>query len=298
MAKDEIVLYQPNELTERIAVRIDEEKETFWLTQDQIARLFERDRTVISKHLKNIFTEQELEEDVVCAFFAHTTQHGAMKGKVQEKPVKYYNLDAILSVGYRVNSKRGTQFRIWANKILKDFLMRGYAINNRMNRLEEKIETLNGKVNQIDLQINTHLIPTQGVFFNGQVFDAYHLASTIIRSAKTSIVLIDNYIDDITLTHLCKKKKNVSVLLLTKSIGKQLQLDIQKANAQFPIIYAAPFNQSHDRFLIIDHEEVYHLGASLKDLGKKWFAFSKLNKKSVIHILEVISNIKQHDQKS
>ena len=290
MAIDEIILYQPNELTERIEVRIDQEKETFWLTQEQIAQLFERDRTVITKHLKNIFKEEELDENVVCAFFAHTTQHGAIIGKTQEKSVKHYNLDAILSVGYRVNSKRGTQFRIWANKILKDYLMKGYAINNRMNRLEDKVEKLDGKLNQIDLQISTHLIPTQGVFFDGQVFDAFELASKIIRSAKKNIVLIDNYIDETTLTHLCKKQNNVAVVLLTKGISKQLHLDIQKANTQYGNIHATNFTQSHDRFLIIDNEEVYHLGASLKDLGKKWFAFSKLNKDSVSTILTAISN--------
>jgi hypothetical protein len=157
--KNEIILFQPNEISERIEVRIDEENETFWLTQEQIAELFERDRTVITKHFKNIFRDQELDEKMVSAFFAHTTQHGAVKGKTQEKLVKHYNLDAILSVGYRVNSKRGTQFRIWANRVLKDYLVKGYAINNRMNRLEDNIETLKDKVQYIDLQIQSKLIP-------------------------------------------------------------------------------------------------------------------------------------------
>ena len=139
--------------------------------------------------MKNIFRDQELDEKMVSAFFAHTTQHGAVKGKTQEKLVKYYNLDAILSVGYRVNSKRGTQFRIWANRVLKDYLIKGYAVNNRMNRIEGHVETLKDKVQQIDLQIQSKLIPTQGVFFEGQVFDAYELTSRIIRSAKKSIVL-------------------------------------------------------------------------------------------------------------
>jgi hypothetical protein len=228
--KNEIILFQPNEISERIEVRIDEENETFWLTQEQIALLFERDRTVITKHLKNIFRDQELDEKMVSAFFAHTTQHGAVKGKTQEKLVKYYNLDAILSVGYRVNSKRGTQFRIWANRVLKDYLIKGYAVNNRMNRLEDNIETLKDKVQYIDLQIQSKLIPTQGIFFEGQVFDAYELTSRIIRSAKKSIVLIDNYIDESTLVHLSKKGKNVRVTLLTKNQSKQLSLDLKKAN--------------------------------------------------------------------
>ena len=286
--KNEIILYQPNELTEHIEVRMDEEKETFWLTQEQIAQLFERNRTVITKHLKNIFKEGELDEKVVCAFFAHTTQHGAIKGKTQDNNVKHYNLDAILSVGYRVNSKRGTQFRIWANRVLKDYLLKGYAINNRMNRIEDNVEKLSKKVNEIDLQISSNLIPTQGVFFDGQVFDAYELASKIIRSAKKSIVLVDNYINESTLTHLAKKAKPVKVYLLTKTLSKQLSLDIQKANEQYGGFDAKLFTQSHDRFLIIDGKEVYHLGASLKDLGKKWFAFSKLETKSVENILNAI----------
>ncbi|MDL2296533.1 virulence RhuM family protein [Bacteroidales bacterium OttesenSCG-928-B11] len=289
--KNEIILYSPNELSKHIEVRLDEDKETLWLTQEQIAQLFERDRSVITKHLKNIFKEEELDEKVVSAFFALTTQHGAIKGKTQTMKVKFYNLDAILSVGYRVNSKQGTQFRIWANKILKDYLLKGYAINNRMNRIEDNVSALSEKVNEIDLQINTHLIPTQGVFFDGQVFDAYELASKIIRSAKQSIILIDNYIDETTLMHLSKKKKGVSVLLLTKNISKQLTLDIEKASEQYGNFTAKPFTHSHDRFLILDQKEIYHLGASLKDLGRKWFAFSKMDKHSVSGIINSISEM-------
>ncbi|WP_209329182.1 RhuM family protein [Lunatimonas salinarum] len=289
--KDEIVLYRPDELAQHIEVRLDEEGETLWLTQEQIAQLFGRERSVITKHLKNIFKEGELEEKVVSAFFAHTTSHGAIAGKTQTKNVKFYNLDAILSVGYRVNSKQGTLFRIWANRILKEYLLKGYAINNRMNRLEDNLDSLSKKVNQIDLQINTHLIPTQGVFFDGQIFDAYELASRIIRSAKESIVLIDNYIDENTLTHLAKKNKGVKVYLLTKNVNKQLTLDIKKANEQYGNFTAKVFTHSHDRFLIIDGIEVYHLGASLKDLGKKWFAFSKLETKSVEGILNEIKEL-------
>jgi hypothetical protein len=201
---------------------------------------------------------------------------------------KYYNLDVIISVGYRVKSKQGTQFRIWANKILKDYLLKGYAINNRMNRLEDKVEDLQHKINQIDLQISSHLIPTQGVFFNGQVFDAYELTSKIIRAAKTHIILIDNYIDESTLTHLAKKKKGVKALLLSKNSSKNLILDIKKAQEQYGDFELKHFDKSHDRFLIIDSKEVYHLGASLKDLGKKWFAFSKMDKASVTTILNSI----------
>ena len=218
----------------------------------------------------------------VYAKFAYT----ATDGKNYE--VEHYNLDVIISVGYRVKSKQGTQFRIWATKVLKNHLLKGYTINKRMDRLENNMETLKDKVNEIDLQINTHLIPTQGVFFDGQVFDAYELASKVIRSAKQNIVLIDNYIDETTLTHLAKKKKGVKVLLLTKNISKQLNLDIQKANAQYGGFEVKQFTQSHDRFLIIDDKEVFHLGASLKDLGKKWFAFSKMDKSSVAGIIKAV----------
>jgi hypothetical protein len=282
--KNEIILYQSEELPERIEVRLDEENETFWLSLNQISELFERDKSVISRHLKNIFNSGELDRNSVVAFFATT----ASDGKTYN--IEYFNLDAILSVGYRVNSKRGTQFRIWANKVLKDYLMKGYAINNRMNRLEDKMEQIDARLNTIDLQIKTNELPTQGVFCDGQIFDAYELASKIIRSAKENIALIDNYIDESTLTHLSKKSKTVKVLLLTKNSNKQLALDIKKANEQYGGFELKIFNKSHDRFLIIDNTEVYHLGASLKDLGKKWFAFSKMDKNSVENILKAVEN--------
>ena len=281
---NEIILYRPNELDEHIEVRIDEE--TIWLTLNQIAKLFDRDKSVISRHLKNIFKDGELAYEATVAKNA-TVQIEA--GREVKREIEYYNLDAILSVGYRVNSKQGTQFRIWASNILKDYLLKGYSINNRMNRLEDNFETLKNKMSEIDLQINSHLIPNQGVFFDGQVFDAYELASRIIRSAKKSIVLIDNYIDETTLTHLTKKNKGVKVVLYAKNIQKQLTLDVKKANEQYGNFEVKSFSKSHDRFLIIDNTEIYHLGASLKDLGKKWFAFSKMDKNSVENILKSIS---------
>jgi hypothetical protein len=277
--KNEIILYQPNQLTEHIEVRIDEE--TVWLTQQQMAALFNQTKQNISLHINNCFKEKELEVISVVKDSMTTAKDG------KSYKTKYYNLDVIISVGYRIKSKQGTQFRIWANRVLKDYLLKGYAVNNRINRLEDNLENLKNKVDQIDLQINTQLIPTQGVFFDGQVFDAYELTSRIICSAKKSIVLIDNYIDESTFTHLSKKEKGVTVSILTKSAGKQLQLDLKKANEQYGGFDLKPFNKSHDRFLILDHNEVYHLGASLKDLGKKWFAFSKLDKLLVDSILQL-----------
>ena len=282
--KNEIILYQSDELLEHIEVRLDEENETFWLSLNQIAELFERDKSVISRHLKNIFNHKELDRNSVVAFFATT----ASDGKTYN--VEHFNLDAILSVGYRVNSKRGTQFRIWANRVLKDYLMKGFAINNRVNRLEDKIEDIDNRVQEINLQLKTHQLPTQGVFFDGQIFDAYELASRIIRSAKTEIILIDNYIDETTLTHLSKKAENVNVLLFTKTISKQLALDVKKANEQYGNFKAKQLTDSHDRFLIIDRKELYHIGASLKDLGKKWFAFSKMEERMTLLILEQLKS--------
>jgi len=278
--KNEIILYRPNEHAEHIAVVIYDE--TVWLSQEQIVQLFQRDQSVISRHIRNVFNEGELDQK---------SNMQKMHIANSDKPVAFYNLDVIISVGYRVKSKQGTQFRIWATQILKDYLLKGYAINNRMNRLEDSVELIKQKVNQIDLQLNTHLIPTQGVFLDGQVFDAYELSSKIIRSAKNTIVLIDNYVDETVLVQLCKKNKGVTAHILTKTISKQLALDVKKANEQYPTLLIKEFNKSHDRFLIIDLNEVYHLGASLKDLGKKWFAFSKLEKASVQSILNSIPEL-------
>jgi len=284
--KNEIILYRPDEITEHIEVRLDDE--TVWLNRNQIATLFGRDIKTIGKHINNVFSEGELVEGSTVANFATVQNEG---GRMVERQVEHYNLDVIISVGYRVKSKQGTQFRIWASRVLKDYLLKGYAINNRMNRMEDSLETLKNKVNEIDLQINTHLIPHQGVFFDGQVFDAYELASKIIRSAEKSIILIDNYMNESTLTHLSKKKKSVNVLLLSKTISKQLILDVQKANEQYGNFTTKNFTQSHDRFLIIDNQEVYHLGASLKDLGKKWFAFSKMDKSSVENMMNKVKKV-------
>ena len=281
--KDEIILYRPDELAEHIEVRLEDD--TVWLSQQQMATLFNQTKQNISLHINNCFKEGELVRMPTVKESLTVQKEG---NRTVKRKIELYNLDVIISVGYRVKSKQGTQFRIWATRILKEYLLKGYAINNRMNRIEDNVQAILEKVNQIELQINSHLIPTQGVFFDGQIFDAYELASRIIRAAKKSIVLIDNYIDENTLTHLTKKNKGVKVHLLTKNINKQLALDILKANEQYSNFEVKVFTQSHDRFLIIDGKEVYHLGASLKDLGKKWFAFSKLESKSVESILNSI----------
>jgi len=272
--KNEIVLYQSDELASRIEVRV--ELDTVWLNRQQLASLFGRDIKTIGKHINNVFSEGELVKEVVVAKFATTTQHGAIKGKTQILSVEYYNLDVIISVGYRVKSKQGTQFRIWANQVLKDYLLKGYSLNQRMNRMEDNVHSLIKKVNSIDLQINSQLLPKQGIFFDGQVFDAWLFVADLIKSSHKSIVLIDNYVDKSILLLLSKRKHGVKAIIYTQNLTKQLKLDLQKHNEQYEAIDIKTFTKSHDRFLIID-ETVYHIGASLKDLGKKWFAFSKIN---------------------
>ena len=281
--KNEIILYRPDELSEHIEVRLDED--TVWLNRQQIASLFGRDIKTIGKHITTIFTEEELLKESTVANFATVQMEGNRK---VERLIEYYNLDVIISVGYRVKSKQGTQFRIWATNVLRDYLLKGYAINNRMNRMEDSIENIQKKLYQIDFQLNTQLIPTQGIFFEGQVFDAYELTSKIIRSANSNIVLIDNYINEDTLSHLSKKNEKVKAVLLTKNNSKATSLDVKKANEQYGNFEMRYFEKSHDRFLIIDNTTVYHLGASLKDLGKKWFAFTKMNTESVESILNAL----------
>ena len=227
--KNEIILYRPNELAEHIEVMFDED--TVWLTQAQIAVLFNRTKQNISLHINNVFKEGELIQNLVVKEYLITTQHGAIKGKTQSVNVNHYNLDVIISVGYRVKSQQGTHFRIWATQILKDYLLKGYVINSRVDRLEDDVEAIKSRMDGIDLRINTHHIPTQGVFYEGQVFDAYEHFSKLIKSAKNSVTLIDNYVDETTLVHIAKKNRGVKELILTRDISKQLALDIQKADA-------------------------------------------------------------------
>ena len=250
------------------------ENDTVWLTQLQMVQLFQSTKQNISLHIANIFKEGELEENSVVKEYLTVQNEG--ERKVSRK-IKIYNLDVIISVGYRVKSKTGTQFRIWANKILKDYLLKGYAINHRIDTLEQKVSSIEIKNKEFQLLLNTNLPLQQGVFFEGELFDAHVLISKIIKSAQYSILLFDNYIDQSVLIQLANKNKGVTVKIYTKSISKQLQLDVEKFNKQYDSLQVFEFNKAHDRFLIIDQTAIYHLGASLKDLGKKWFAFSKLH---------------------
>ena len=264
--KNEIIIYRPNEAAEHIEVRL--ENETVWLNQEQISILFQRDQSVISRHIRNVFREKELDE-----------KSNMQKVHIpnSDKLVAFYNLDVIISVGYRVKSKQGTQFRIWATTILREYLLKGYAINQRVDRIENNLEELTKEVSKISLQLKTNEFPTHGIFFEGQIFDAYVFANDLIKKANKTILLIDNYVDETTLLMLSKRKPNCNAIIYTQKLSAQLQLDLAKHNIQYPSIEIKTLKTAHDRFLILDRKEVYHIGASLKDLGKKWFAFSKLN---------------------
>jgi len=269
-AKGEVAIYQPDN---SIHLEVLTYQETVWLTQAQMVMLFNRDKSVVSRHIKNIFDECELEKESTVAYFATVQDE---KGRQVERLLEYYNLDLIISVGYRVKSKQGIMFRRWATQVLKDFLLKGYAVNARIDSVEHRVSKLEFQNHEINKVIQKALPLDQGIFCNGEIFDAYVFVSDLIKSAKKSIILIDNYIDETVLLLLSKRNKNVSARILTASFNETLQQDLNKHNAQYPPIHIEKFTKSHDRFLIIDNKETYLIGASLKDLGKKWFGFSKM----------------------
>ncbi|MDE6682445.1 MAG: virulence RhuM family protein [Muribaculaceae bacterium] len=261
--ENEIILYQPDS-TVKLEVRL--ENETVWLTQQQIADLFGVKQPAISKHLKNIFESGELIEAAVHSILEYTATDG------KSYKTKFYNLDAILSIGYRVNSKNATLFRQWANKVLKDYLMKGYAVSQRFERLEYRIAKTEEK---IDFILHTSLPPREGIFFDGQIFDAYTLMCDLVRSARRRIILVDNYVDDSVFRQLDKRRSGVTATIFTPSLSRTLRQDLERHNAQYAPIEIKTYRKAHDRFLIID-DSVYHVGASFKDLGKKLTAFSQM----------------------
>lgn len=282
--ENEIIIYQPDE-TIKLDVRF--ENETVWLTQAQMCELFQRERSVLTKHISNIFKEGELNINSVCANFAHT----AADQKTYN--VAFYNLDVVISVGYRVKSIQGTRFRQWATKVLKEFLLKGYALNHRFDLLENKIEKefseqdlrIKNLENKVDFFVKTSLPPRQGVFYDGQVFDADVFLTKFILSVKKSILLIDNYVNVTTLEMLAKKGKGVRLQIVTSKRGNELSAsDIDKFNEQYGALAISFSSRFHDRFLIIDDEELFLIGASIKDLGKKCFAFTKLDSKEIPEI--------------
>ena len=263
-----LIIYQPEEGVTSLEVKL--ENETVWLSLEQLSSLFQRNKSTISRHIKNIFIEKELTENSVVAFFATTASDG------KTYSVEHFNLDVIISVGYRVKSKIGTQFRIWANKVLKNYLLNQNNLSCRIEKVEKHISTIQKEIKTINFQIKTEYSPKEGIFFDGHIFDAYAKAVSFIKEAESSIILIDNYIDETVFLMLSKRKKGVEVTIYTDKLTKELQLDLKKHNSQYEPIEIKIFKKSHDRFLIIDNKTVYHIGASLKDLGKRLFGFSKI----------------------
>ena len=273
-SKNEVVVYQPDETT-RLDVRVVDD--TVWLTQAQMTELFQRDRTVVTRHINNVFAEGEL-DDKSNVHFLHIP--------FSDKPVKLYSLNVVISVGYRVKSFRGTQFRIWATNVLREYLLRGYAFNQRLNQLEDKVDRRLSKTEQdvvelkekVDFFVQTSQPPVRGVFYNGQVFDAHVFAAKFILSAKKSILLIDSWVDVVTLELLAKKTKGVTVEIVTSRRGNKISAsDVAKFNTQHGGLTVTVSKNFHDRFIAIDGKRLYLIGASLKDLGWKCFAFTELD---------------------
>lgn len=290
--KDEVVVYQPDDKV-RIEVRLNDDM--IWISQPQMVQLFQSSKANISEHIKNIFQQNELDENSTVRKIRTLQKEG---NREVYRNISYYNLDVIISVGFRVNTKVGIHFRQWANNILKNNLLKGYSINQRIDYIENKLEQkLNdhdvqlGKINeQINYFVQKSIPPIQGVFYDGEIFDAYNFVTQLIKNANKSIVVIDNYVDESVLTMLDKRKNGVTAIIYTDKINKQLQLDIKLHNSQYPTIDVFTIKNCHDRFIIIDDEDVFLFGASLKDLGKKLFAFSKLYMSSKILLDKLVKN--------
>jgi len=276
--KGEIVMYQPDE-TIRLEVRV--ENETVWLTQQQMAELFNATKQNISLHINNIYDEGELEQIATVKDYLTVQKEGK---RMVKRHINLYNLDVIISVGYRVKSLRGTRFRQWANRILKEYLLNGYSINQRFDYIERRLTATEQK---IDFFVRSSLPPVEGIFYDGQIFDAYAHIISLIKQAKHSIVLIDNYIDENTLIMLSKRNASVSATIYTRQLSQQQQLDLQRHNQQYPPITVNACQHNHDRFLIID-DAVYIFGASLKDAGKKLFAYIRMQETSATELLSII----------
>ena len=279
MNEKQTIVYNNGEIELKVPIQQD----TIWLTQKQIVEIFDSSKANISEHIKAIYASEELFQNATVRKFRTVQKEG---NREVSRNLEHYNLDVIISVGYRVNSIKATKFRQWATSVLKEYISNGYAINSekitnqRFKELESDVNVLKSKVNSISSGLEDKPIkPKQGIFYDGQTFDAYVFIADLIKSANTSIKLIDNYINE-TVLILFSKNQNIKVTIYTKTITKQLRLDLEKYNSQYNNIEIKKFDASHDRFLIIDEKEIYHIGASLKDLGKKWFGFSKMEKES------------------
>ena len=275
----ELVIYQVND---DVKIEVVLNDDTVWLSQSQIVQLFQSSKANISEHIKSIYQQNELDKDSTVRNFRTVRVEG---NREVFRNITYYNLDVIISVGFRVNTKIGIHFRQWANNILKNNLLKGYSINQRIdyieNKFDNKLYNHDVQLKEINEQINyfvqKSMPPVQGVFYGGEIFEAYKFMSNLIKIANESIIVVDNYIDESVLTMLDKRKDGVVAKIYTDKISNQLKLDIDRHNKQYSAIEIQTVKDIHDRFVIIDNEDVFHIGASLKDLGKKLFAFSKLN---------------------
>jgi len=279
--ENQIVVYQPNE-TVRLDVRL--ENETVWLTQEQMCQLFQRDRSVITKHIRNVFSEGECDE-MNNVQILHINQRG--------RPLALYSLDVIISVGYRVKSLMGTQFRRWATQILKNHLLHGQALIQRINVVEDRLDRRLAKTeadvvelkDKVDFFVQTQTPPLQGVFYEGQLWDACSLVEKLVGRAKKTILLIDSWVGPGTLDMLAKKRNGVAVEVVASPRGnKHAQSDIEKFNAQYGGLSLKTSAAFHDRFLIVDDKELYLIGVSLKDLGRKCFGFTKMDAGEIVGI--------------
>ncbi len=286
--ENQVVVYQPDE-TVRLDVRLEEN--TVWLTQGQMTELFQRDRTVITRHINNVFAEGELDEKSN-VHFLHIP--------FSDKPIKVYSLNVIISVGYRVKSLRGTQFRIWATNVLREYLLRGYAFSLRLNQLEDRVDRRISKTeadvaelkDKVDFFVQTQTPPLKGVFYDGQLWDARALVLQLIARAKRSLILIDNWATPEVLDLFAKKRKGVRLTIFTSEHydrkhvphHKISDADVRAFSKQYPKLTIRYNELFHDRFLIIDDRELYLIGASLKDLGGKCFGFTKMDPREVRRI--------------
>ena len=279
--KGTVVLYQPNN---EVSLEVRILDETVWLTQDQMAQLFQSSRTNIVEHIKHIYEVFELRESSTCRKFRQVQKEGR---RIVSRKIPIYNLDMIISVGYRVNTERGINFRQWANKILKDYILRGYCFNTNLQYAEQRIDhkllehdkRLDAVEEKIDFIVKTNLPPQQGVFYDGQVYDAHLFVCDLVRRATKSVVLIDNYVDESILALLDKRSNGVTAKIITGRLPETFRHDLERHDAQYAPIEIERNSRIHDRFLCID-DTVYHIGASIKDLGKKLFAFNRMEMKT------------------
>lgn len=269
--KDEIVLYQPD-ATIQLEVRLQDE--TVWLSQQQMAELFGTDRTSVLRHIHNIYKTHELDEAATCAKIAQVRLEG---NRQVRREVPFYNLDMIISVGYRVNSIRGTQFRQWANKVLKDYMLKGYAVNQRLLNIENQLalqqKQLADHEEKIDFFVRTSLPPIEQVFFEGEFFAARALLESLIKTAQKRVIIIDAYIDAATFEMLDVRAKGVTADIYSDSEYKSLRDMHNTTKGVQPVNTHKWSTPSHDRWLIID-DSLYHCGHSLKDMGKKLSAIT------------------------